>query len=104
MLWHDEAALWVTARTILRRHQNPRKDGYGRHLAELAQGRKQDHLKQTNSLMALSLGFARRRPAQKGSQHQAIGCSRGWANDKDHRVGGRARQFGSVSAAAGASA
>ena len=48
MLWHDEAALWVTARTILRRRQNPRTDGYGRHRAELAQGRKQDHLKQTN--------------------------------------------------------
>jgi len=29
--------------------QNPRADGDGRHLAELAQGRKQDHLKQTNS-------------------------------------------------------
>jgi hypothetical protein len=28
--------------------QNPRADGHGRHLAELAQGRKQDHLKQTN--------------------------------------------------------
>jgi hypothetical protein len=34
--------------TLLRGCQNPRTDGHGRHRAELAQGRKQDHLKQTN--------------------------------------------------------
>ena len=104
MLWYNEAAVGVALSAIHWARQNPRTDGHGRHRAELAQGRKQDHFKQTNSLMALSLGFTRRRPAQKGTQHQAIGCSRGWANVKNHRVGGCARHFGSVSAAAGASA
>jgi len=56
------------------------------------------------SLMALSSGSTRKRPGQKGPQHQAIGRSRDWADDKDHRLGGCARRFGSVSAAAGASA
>ena len=40
--------LWITSSAILRGCQNPRTDGHGRHLAELAQGRKQDLLKQTN--------------------------------------------------------
>ena len=44
----NEAALGVTSSAILLARQNPRTDGHGRHLAELAQGRKQDHLKQTN--------------------------------------------------------
>jgi len=48
VLWYDEAALWITSSAILRGRQNLRPDGHGRHLAELAQGRKQDHLKQTN--------------------------------------------------------
>jgi hypothetical protein len=48
VLWHNEAALWITSSAILRGRQNSRADGHGRHLAELAQGRKQDHLKQTN--------------------------------------------------------
>jgi hypothetical protein len=56
------------------------------------------------SLMALSSGSTRKRPGQKGPQHQAIGRSRDWADDNDHRVGGCARRFGSVSAATGASA
>jgi len=46
-------------------------------------------------------------PARRGAicyLPLAIVCSCGWANDKDHRVGGCARQFDSVSAAAGASA
>ena len=46
-------------------------------------------------------------PARRGAICHlplAIGCARGWANDKDRRVGGCAQQFGSVSAAAGASA
>ena len=48
MLWHNEAALWIASSAILRGRQNPRADGHGRHLAELAQGRKQDHPNQTN--------------------------------------------------------
>ena len=56
------------------------------------------------SLMALSSGSTRKRPGQKGPQHQAIGRSRDWADDNDHRVGRCARRFGSVSAATGASA
>ena len=56
------------------------------------------------SLMALLSGSTRKRPGQKGPQRQAIGRLRDWADDKDHRVGECARQFGSVSAAAGASA
>ena len=39
VLWHDEAAFWVTSSPILWARQNPRTDGHGRHLAELAQGR-----------------------------------------------------------------
>jgi transposase len=41
---------------------------------------------------------------KRGPQHQAIGRSRDWANDKDRCVGGCTRQFGSFSAATGASA
>ncbi len=55
------------------------------------------------SLMALSSWSNRRRRGQKGPQHQAIGRSRDWADDNDHRVGGCARQFGSVYAATGGS-
>ena len=48
MLWYNEAAVWITSSAILRGRQNPRADGHGRHLAKPTQGRKQDHLKQTN--------------------------------------------------------
>jgi len=48
VLRHNEAALGITSSAILRGCQNPRADGHGRHLAELAQGRKQDLLKQIN--------------------------------------------------------
>ncbi len=46
----------------------------------------------------------RRRPAQKGDSSSGHWALARWANDKDRCVGGCARQFGSVSAAAGASA
>ena len=48
MLGHNEVALWITSSAILRGRQNPRADAHGRHLAELAQGQKQDHFNQTN--------------------------------------------------------
>ena len=46
----EAKALWVAARTILRGRQNPRADGHGRHLADLAQGRKPDHLNKPRQL------------------------------------------------------
>ena len=48
MLWYHEAAVWITLSAILRGYQNPRADGHGRPLADLAQGRKQDHFQQIN--------------------------------------------------------
>jgi hypothetical protein len=48
VLWHNEAAVWITPSAILRGRQNPRADGHGRHLAKPTQGRKQNHLKQIN--------------------------------------------------------
>jgi|GEM_PF-2056520 transposase len=52
------------------------------------------------SLMALSSRSTRGRPAQKGDTASGHWALARWANDKDRRVGGCARQFGSVSAAA----
>ena len=43
-----EAAVWIVSSAILRGRQNPRADGHGRPLADLAQGRTQDHFQQIN--------------------------------------------------------
>ena len=48
VLWHNAAAVWIASGAILRGRQNPRADGHGRPLADLAQGRKHDHFQQKN--------------------------------------------------------
>ena len=48
MLWQNPAAVWIASGATLRGRQNPRADGHGRPLADLAQGRKHDHFQQIN--------------------------------------------------------